>query len=342
MQLGVIGLGRMGANIVRRLIRNQHECVVFNRSPEKVKQLAAEGAIGAYTLDDLVQKLDQPRAIWLIVPAGDPTENIVMELAQKLDAGDILIDGGNSYYIDDIRRADALRGKGIHYVDIGISGGVWGLERGYCMMIGGSETAVQHLDPILQTLAPGQGDIPHTPGRETVKSTAEQGYLHCGSNGAGHFVKMVHNGIEYGLMAAYAEGFNILHHANAGKQNRVANAETTPLRHPEHYQYDLNLPDIAEVWRRGSVIASWLLDLTAIALLEKPDLANFTGRVSDSGEGRWTIAAAIDEGTPVPVLSAALYQRFSSRGENDFADKLLSAMRFQFGGHVEQQVEVKA
>jgi 6-phosphogluconate dehydrogenase len=341
MQLGVIGLGRMGANIVRRLLRNQHECVVFNRTPEKVKHLAAEGAIGAYTLDDFVQKLDQPRVIWLMVPAGEPTEDMVMALAQKLDAGDILIDGGNSYYIDDIRRADALRDKGIHYVDIGTSGGVWGLERGYCMMIGGPETAVRHLDPILQTLAPGQGDISRTPGRETVKSTAEQGYLHCGSNGAGHFVKMVHNGIEYGLMAAYAEGFNILRHANVGKQNRVANAETTPLLHPEHYQYDLNLPDIAEVWRRGSVIASWLLDLTAIALLEQPDLANFTGRVSDSGEGRWTITAAIDEGTPAPVLSAALYQRFSSRGENDFADKLLSAMRFQFGGHVEQHPEPK-
>lgn len=341
MQLGVIGLGRMGANIARRLLRNQHECVVFNRTPEKVKQLASEGAIAAYTLDDFVQKLDKPRAIWLMVPAGDPTEQMVMELAQKLDSGDILIDGGNSYYIDDIRRAKALQSSGIYYVDIGTSGGVWGLERGYCMMIGGPETAVQHLDPILQTLAPGQGDISRTPGREKVGGTVEQGFLHCGSNGAGHFVKMVHNGIEYGVMAAYAEGLNILRHANVGKQNRAANAETTPLRNPEYYQYDLNLPDIAEVWRRGSVIASWLLDLTAIALFQQPELADFTGHVSDSGEGRWTITAAIDEGTPAPVLSAALYQRFSSRGENDFADKLLSAMRYQFGGHVEQRAEVK-
>ena len=336
MQLGVIGLGRMGANIARRLLRNNHECVVFNRSPDKVKQLVSEGAIGTDTLDDFVQKLNKPRVIWLMVPAGDPTEQIVNELAAKLDSGDILIDGGNSYYIDDLRRAKALATRGIHYIDIGTSGGVWGLERGYCMMIGGSETAVQHLDPILKTLAPGIGTIDRTPGREKTGGTAEQGYLHCGSNGAGHFVKMVHNGIEYGLMAAYAEGLNILHHANVGNQNRAANAETAPLRNPEHYQYDLNLPDIAEVWRRGSVVASWLLDLTAIALLEQPDLANFSGRVSDSGEGRWTITAAIDEGTPVPVLSAALYQRFSSRGEDDFADKLLSAMRFQFGGHIEQ------
>ncbi|MEH2051470.1 MAG: decarboxylating 6-phosphogluconate dehydrogenase [Nostoc sp.] len=281
-------------------------------------------------------KLNKPRAIWLMVPAGEPTEQMVKELAAKLDSGDILIDGGNSYYIDDIRRANDLMQKGIHYLDVGTSGGVWGLERGYCMMIGGSQMVVQYLDPIFKSLAPGRGDIPRTVGREKVDGTAEEGYLHCGSNGAGHFVKMVHNGIEYGLMAAYAEGLNILHHANVGKQNRVANAETTPLRNPEHYQYDFNLPDIAEVWRRGSVIASWLLDLTAIALLEQPDLSGFGGRVSDSGEGRWTIAAAIDEGTPVPVLSAALYQRFSSRGENDFADKLLSAMRFQFGGHVEQ------
>ncbi|PZV09097.1 MAG: decarboxylating 6-phosphogluconate dehydrogenase [Leptolyngbya sp.] len=335
MQLGVIGLGRMGANIVRRLL-GKHECVVFNRSPDKVRQLVSEGAIGASTLDDFVQKLDKPRIIWLMVPAGDPTEQMVNELATKLGSGDILIDGGNSYYIDDLRRAKALLDKGIHYVDIGTSGGVWGLERGYCMMIGGSETAVHHLDPILKTLAPGIGTIDRTPGREQVGDTAEQGYLHCGSNGAGHFVKMVHNGIEYGLMAAYAEGLNILHHANVGNQNRAANAETAPLRNPEYYQYDLNLPDIAEVWRRGSVVASWLLDLTAIALLEQPDLANFDGRVSDSGEGRWTITAAIDEGTPAPVLSAALYQRFSSRGNADFADKLLSAMRFQFGGHIEQ------
>ncbi|NEU76309.1 decarboxylating 6-phosphogluconate dehydrogenase [Hassallia byssoidea VB512170] len=342
MQLGVIGLGRMGANIVRRLLRNNHECVVFNRTPEKVKQLASEGAIGASNLDDFVQKLDKPRAIWLMVPAGDPTEDMVMELAAKLDSGDILIDGGNSYYIDDIRRAKALEARGIHYVDIGTSGGVWGLERGYCMMIGGSETAVKHLDPILQTLAPGQGDISRTSGRDKVGGTAEQGYLHCGSNGAGHFVKMVHNGIEYGIMAAYAEGLNILHHANVGKQQRAASAESTPLRDPEHYQYDFNLPDVAEVWRRGSVIASWLLDLTAIALLKDPQLSTFTGRVSDSGEGRWTITAAIDEGTPAPVLSAALYQRFSSRGEDEFSSKLLSAMRYQFGGHIEEHAEISS
>ena len=342
MQLGVIGLGRMGANIVRRLLRNQHECVVFNRTPEKVKQLASEGAIGAYTLDDFVQKLDKPRAIWLMVPAGDPTENMVMALAQKLETGDMLIDGGNSYYIDDIRRAKALESKGIQYVDIGTSGGVWGLERGYCMMIGGPETAVQHLDPILKTLAPGVGTIDRTPGREKVSGTAEQGYLHCGSNGAGHFVKMVHNGIEYGIMAAYAEGLNILHHANVGKQQRAASAEATPLRYPEHYQYDFNLPDVAEVWRRGSVIASWLLDLTAISLLQDPHLSTFAGRVSDSGEGRWTITAAIDEGAPAPVLSAALYQRFSSRGEDEFASRLLSAMRYQFGGHLEEHAEISS
>ncbi|MEH1843144.1 MAG: decarboxylating 6-phosphogluconate dehydrogenase [Nostoc sp.] len=342
MQLGVIGLGRMGANIVRRLLRNNHECVVFNRTPEKVKQLASEGAIGTYSLDDFVQKLDKPRAIWLMVPAGDPTEDMVMELSAKLDSGDILIDGGNSYYIDDIRRAKAIASKGIHYVDIGTSGGVWGLERGYCMMIGGSEAAVKHLDPILQTLAPGLGDISRTPGREKVGGTAEQGYLHCGTNGAGHFVKMVHNGIEYGIMAAYAEGLSILQHANVGKHQRAASAESTPLRDPQHYQYDFNLPDVAEVWRRGSVIASWLLDLTAIALLQDPQLSNFTGRVSDSGEGRWTIMAAIDEGTPAPVLSAALYQRFSSRGEDEFACKILSAMRHQFGGHNEEHAEISS
>jgi 6-phosphogluconate dehydrogenase len=341
MQLGVIGLGRMGANIVRRLLRDKHECVVFNRTPDKAKQLASEGAIAAYTLDDFVQKLDKPRAIWLMVPSGDPTDQMIKQLAEKLDAGDILIDGGNSYYIDDIRQAKELAQKGIHYLDVGTSGGVWGLERGYCMMIGGPQAAVQYLDPIFKSLAPGRGEIPRTPGREKGSSTAEEGYLHCGSNGAGHFIKMVHNGIEYGLMAAYAEGLNVLHHANVGKQNRAANAETTPLRNPEHYQYDLNLPDVAEVWRRGSVVASWLLDLTATALLEQPDLADYAGRVSDSGEGRWTITAAIDEGTPAPVLSAALYQRFSSRGENDFADKLLSAMRFQFGGHKEQPAETK-
>jgi 6-phosphogluconate dehydrogenase len=326
----------MGANIVRRLLRNGHDCVVFNRSPEKVQQLVEEGAKGAVTLQDFVSKLAKPCAIWLMVPAGEPTEQMVGALAQLLEPGDILIDGGNSYYIDDIQRAKELATRGIHYLDVGTSGGVWGLERGYCMMIGGPEAIIQYLDPIFKTLAPGRGDIPCTLGRENVSGTAEEGYLHCGSNGAGHFVKMVHNGIEYGLMAAYAEGLNILHHANVGQQSRSANAETSPLRNPEHYQYDFNLPDIAEVWRRGSVVASWLLDLTAIALLEHPTLENFSGHISDSGEGRWTIAAAIDEGTPAPVLSAALYQRFSSRGEDDFACKLLSAMRFQFGGHVEQ------
>jgi 6-phosphogluconate dehydrogenase len=336
MQLGFIGLGRMGANMVRRLIRHGHDCVVFNRTPDKVKQLEQEGAKGAYSLDDFVEKLTKPRAVWVMVPAGKPTEQTVMELAQKLEPGDMIIDGGNSYYIDDIRRAKELAPQGIHYVDVGTSGGVWGLERGYCMMIGGPEQAVQYLDPIFKSLAPGRGSIARTPGREKVGGTAEEGYLHCGLNGAGHFVKMVHNGIEYGIMAAYAEGLNILHHANVGKQSRSADAETAPLRNPEHYQYDFNLPDIAEVWRRGSVISSWLLDLSAIALLEQPDLAGYAGRVSDSGEGRWTITAAIDEGTPAPVLSAALYQRFSSRGEEEFADKLLSAMRFQFGGHVEQ------
>lgn len=336
MQLGLIGLGRMGANIVRRLLRHGHDCVVYNRTPDKVKQLAHEGAKGAYTLDDFVAKLTKPRAVWLMVPAGEATENMLKELAVKLEPGDIIIDGGNSYYIDDIRRAKELAPLGIYYLDVGTSGGVWGLERGYCMMIGGPEEPVKQLDPIFKTLAPGRGSIPRTLGREKVGGTAEDGYLHCGSSGAGHFVKMVHNGIEYGVMAAYAEGLNILHHANVGKQSRSVDAETAPLRNPEHYQYDFNLPDIAEVWRRGSVVSSWLLDLAAIALLEQPDLMGYAGRVSDSGEGRWTIAAAIDEGTPAPVLSAALYQRFSSRNEDDFANKLLSAMRFQFGGHAEQ------
>lgn len=336
MQLGLIGLGRMGANIVRRLLRHGHDCVVYNRTPDKVKQLAQEGAKGAYTLDDFVAKLTKPRAVWLMVPAGEATENMLKELAVKLEPGDIIIDGGNSYYIDDIRRAKELAPLGIYYLDVGTSGGVWGLERGYCMMIGGPEEPVKQLDPIFKTLAPGRGSIPRTLGREKVGGTAEDGYLHCGSSGAGHFVKMVHNGIEYGVMAAYAEGLNILHHANVGKQSRSVDAETAPLRNPEHYQYDFNLPDIAEVWRRGSVVSSWLLDLAAIALLEQPDLMGYAGRVSDSGEGRWTIAAAIDEGTPAPVLSAALYQRFSSRNEDDFANKLLSAMRFQFGGHAEQ------
>jgi 6-phosphogluconate dehydrogenase len=336
MQIGIIGLGRMGANIARRLMRHGHDCLVFNRSPEKVKQLAEEGAKAAYTLDDFVAKLDTPRAIWLMVPAGEPTEKIIDELIDKLRVGDILIDGGNSYYIDDIRRAQKLNPQGIHYVDVGTSGGVWGLERGYCMMIGGSKEVVEHLDPIFKTLAPGISATERTPGRTEVISTAEQGYLHCGANGAGHFVKMVHNGIEYGLMAAYAEGLNVLHHANIGTQNRNNNAETAPLQHPEHYQYDFNLADIAEVWRRGSVISSWLLDLTATALVSEPNLTKFAGHVSDSGEGRWTINAAIDEGVPVPVLSASLYQRFSSRGEGDFSNKLLSAMRFEFGGHEEQ------
>jgi 6-phosphogluconate dehydrogenase len=336
MQLGMIGLGRMGANIVRRLMNQGHECVVFNRSPDKVKQLASEGAIGTDSLDDFVSKLSKPRAIWLMIPAGEPTANMVKELADKLEPGDIVIDGGNSHYIDDIHRAAELAPKGIQYVDVGTSGGVWGLDRGYCMMIGGSTEAVQHLNPLFKTIAPGRGTIDRTPGRDKVSSTAEDGYLHCGSNGAGHFVKMVHNGIEYGMMAAYSEGLNVLHRANIGKHLEEANAETAPMRQPEHYQYDLNLPDVAEVWRRGSVISSWLLDLTAIALLDEPDLAKYSGRVSDSGEGRWTIAAAIDEGVAVPVLSAALFQRFSSRGADEFANKLLSAMRFQFGGHQEK------
>jgi 6-phosphogluconate dehydrogenase len=336
MQLGMIGLGRMGANMVRRLEKNGHKCVVFDRSQDTVKQLAGEGATGATSLDDFVQKLQKPRAIWLMVPAAVVDASIA-DLVPKLDAGDILIDGGNSYYIDDIRRANELRAKNIHYVDVGTSGGVWGLERGYCQMIGGENDVVKHLDPIFKTLAPGRGSVDRTPGREKTTGTSEDGYLHCGPNGAGHFVKMVHNGIEYGLMAAYAEGFNILKHANAGKQQRETDAETTPLRSPEHYQYELNLADVAEVWRRGSVVASWLLDLTAISLLEQPTLERFSGRVSDSGEGRWTILAAIESTTPAPVLTASLYQRFTSRGEDDFAAKILSAMRFQFGGHIEKK-----
>src|SRR5579864_1420625 len=335
MQLGMIGLGRMGANMVRRLQKNKHQCVVYDRSADSVKQLAGEGSTGSSSLDDFVKKLNKPRAIWLMVPAG-VVDATLHDLVPKLESGDILIDGGNSYYIDDIRRAKELSPKGIHYVDVGTSGGVWGLERGYCQMIGGENEVVKHLDPIFKTLAPGRGNAPRTPGREKASGTSEEGYLHCGASGAGHFVKMVHNGIEYGLMAAYAEGLNILKHANVGKQTAAADAETTPLRNPEHYQYDFNLADVAEVWRRGSVIASWLLDLTAIALFEQPDLAKFSGRVSDSGEGRWTIQAAIDEASPAPVLSAALYERFSSRGEDEFAAKLLSAMRYQFGGHVER------
>lgn len=336
MQLGMIGLGRMGANMVRRLERGGHACVVYDRSPESVKQLTAEGATGANSLAEFVSKLQKPRAIWLMVPAA-VVDSTLHELVPRLDRDDIVIDGGNSYYIDDIRRAKELSAKGIHYVDVGTSGGVWGLERGYCQMIGGETAVVKHLDPIFKTLAPGRGSIPRTPGREKVDSTTEEGYLHCGPSGAGHFVKMVHNGIEYGLMAAYAEGLNILKHANVGKQHHEVDAETTPLRSPEHYQYDFNLADIAEVWRRGSVVASWLLDLTAISLLQQPTLENFSGRVSDSGEGRWTILAAIESGAPAPVLTAALYERFASRGEGDFAGKLLSAMRFQFGGHIEKK-----
>ena len=335
MQLGMIGLGRMGANMVRRLIGGGHACVVFDRSPKAVEALGKEKALGASSLADFVAKLAKPRAVWLMVPAA-VVDQTIAGLGPLLERGDILIDGGNSYYVDDIRRAKELAPRGIHYVDVGTSGGVWGLERGYCMMIGGEPAVVKHLDPIFKRLAPGLGDIPRTPGREQAKGTAEEGYLHCGPNGAGHFVKMVHNGIEYGLMAAYAEGLNILQHANVGKASREVDAETTPLRNPGHYQYDLDLPDIAEVWRRGSVVSSWLLDLTAIALLESPDLAGFSGRVSDSGEGRWTILAAIDEGVPAEVLTAALYERFSSRGEADFQNKLLSAMRYQFGGHREK------
>ena len=336
MQLGMIGLGRMGANMVRRLQKNGHQCVVFDRTPATVQQLASEGATGSTSLDDFVKKLKKPRAIWLMVPAA-VVDSSIQDLLPKLESGDILIDGGNSYYIDDIRRAKELRPKGIHYVDVGTSGGVWGLERGYCQMIGGENEVVKHLDPIFKTLAPGRGDIPRTPGREKAVGTAEEGYLHCGPNGAGHFVKMIHNGIEYGLMAAYAEGFNILKHANVGKHLREMDAETTPLREPEHYQYEFNLADVAEVWRRGSVVASWLLDLTAISFLEQPTLERYSGRVSDSGEGRWTILAAIESTTPAPVLSASLYQRFTSRGEDDFAGKVLSALRFQFGGHVEKK-----
>jgi 6-phosphogluconate dehydrogenase len=336
MQLGMIGLGRMGANMVRRLLRAGHQCVVYDRSPQTVQELTREKATGAASLAEFVKKLEKPRAVWLMVPAA-VVDKSVADLKPLLEAGDILIDGGNSYYIDDIRRSKDLAVKQINYVDVGTSGGVWGLERGYCMMIGGPTPAVQRLDPIFKTLAPGVGDIPRTPGRDKLGGTAELGYLHCGPSGAGHFVKMVHNGIEYGVMAAYAEGLGVLHDANAGKQQHAIDAETTPLRDPEHYQYDLNLPDIAEVWRRGSVIASWLLDLTATALAKDANLAQFAGRVSDSGEGRWTIKAAIDEAVPVPVLSAALYERFTSRGEADFQDKLLSAMRYEFGGHVEKK-----
>jgi 6-phosphogluconate dehydrogenase len=336
MQLGMIGLGRMGANMVRRLIKKGHNCVVFDRSPKVVDDLVKEKATGAASIAELMEKLAKPRAIWLMVPAA-VVDDTIADLLPHLEAGDILIDGGNSYYVDDIRRAKELTPQKIHYVDVGTSGGVWGLERGYCMMIGGETEVIKRIDPIFATLAPGMGDIPRTVGREKSDGTAELGYLHCGQNGAGHFVKMIHNGMEYGIMAAYAEGLAILRSANVGKQAKgAADAETTPLRDPEHYQYDLNLRDIAEVWRRGSVIASWLLDLTANALLQDPSLSKFAGHVSDSGEGRWTIKAAIDEAVPAPVLTSALYERFSSRGEADFANKLLSAMRYQFGGHIEK------
>jgi len=335
MQLGMIGLGRMGANMVRRLLRGGHDCVVFDMSPKAVQELVQEHAVGASSLADFVKKLEKPRSVWLMVPAAAVDKSIA-DLLPLLDTGDILIDGGNSYYIDDIRRAKELAAKGIHYVDVGTSGGVWGLERGYCLMIGGESAVTKRLDPIFATLAPGVGEISRTAGREKANGTSEHGYLHCGPNGAGHFVKMIHNGIEYGIMAAYAEGFAILRAAGIGKQGHAVDAETTPLRDPDHYQYDLNLPDIAELWRRGSVVASWLLDLSASALIKDPKLTAFEGRVSDSGEGRWTIKAAVDEGVPAHVLTAALYERFSSRGEGDFADKLLSAMRYEFGGHLEK------
>ena len=335
MQLGMVGLGRMGANMVRRLMKAGHECVVFDMFPKSVEELVKEKAVGSSSLKDFASKLTKPRAVWLMIPAA-VVDQTIAGIVPYLEAGDILIDGGNSYYIDDIRRANELAPKSIHYVDVGTSGGVWGLERGYCMMIGGPNSVVQHLDPIFKTIAPGIGDIPRTPGREKMSGTAEQGYLHCGPSGGGHFVKMVHNGIEYGIMAAYAEGLNIIRSANVGKQTHAIDAETTPLRDPDHYQYDFNLTDVTEVWRRGSVIASWLLDLTASALAGDPELSKFAGRVSDSGEGRWTIKASIDEAVPSPVLTTALYERFSSRGEADFADKLLSAMRYEFGGHLEK------
>jgi 6-phosphogluconate dehydrogenase len=336
MQLGMVGLGRMGANMVKRLVANGHECTVFDMSAKVVADLAKEkGVTGSASLEDFVGKLAKPRAIWLMIPAGY-VDDTLAKLVPHLESGDIVIDGGNSYYIDDIRRSKELAPKGIQYVDVGTSGGVWGLERGYCMMIGGPDAAVKYLDSIFKTIAPGIGDIAKTPGRETMADTAEQGYLHCGQSGGGHFVKMVHNGIEYGMMAAYAEGLGVLQAANIGKHTAEIDAETTPLRDPEHYQYDFNLPDVAEVWRRGSVIASWLLDLTASALAEDPKLAKFGGRVSDSGEGRWTVKAGIDEGVPTPVLTTALYERFSSRGQADFSNKLLSALRYEFGGHLEK------
>jgi 6-phosphogluconate dehydrogenase len=332
----MVGLGRMGANMVRRLLRGGHHCVVFDQSSKAVEELAKEKAEGSSSLQDLAKRLEKPRAVWLMVPAA-AVDGTIADLLPHLETGDTVIDGGNSYYVDDIRRSKKLSERQIHYVDVGTSGGVWGLDRGYCMMIGGEENVVKRLDPIFSTLAPGRGNLPRTPGREKLDGTAELGYLHCGSNGAGHFVKMVHNGIEYGIMAAYAEGLSILRDANVGKKKDAIDAETAPLRRPEYYQYDLNLRDITEVWRRGSVIASWLLDLTAAGLVKDPELSQYAGRVSDSGEGRWTIKAAIDEAVPVPVLSAALYERFSSRGEADYQDRLLSAMRFGFGGHLEKK-----
>jgi 6-phosphogluconate dehydrogenase len=338
MQLGMIGLGRMGSNMVRRLMGGGHQCVVFDPNADAVKAIEKEGARAAASLEQLVERLDQPRAVWLMVPAG-VVDGALEKLAPLLDAGDVIIDGGNSYYVDDLRRSQSLKSHNIDYLDVGTSGGVWGRERGYCLMIGGPEKAARRLGPLFKTLAPGRGSIERTPGREkkgSASGTAEDGYLYCGPSGAGHFVKMVHNGIEYGLMAAYAEGLNILRQANAGKSEHQIDAETTPLRHPERYRYDLNLADITEVWRRGSVIASWLLDLTASALFEQPDLAGYSGHVADSGEGRWTVMAAIEEGVPAPVLGAALYQRFASRGNDEFAAKVLSAMRYQFGGHVEK------
>ena len=338
MQLGMIGLGRMGANMVRRLIKGGHDCVVFDAHADAVEKLAGEGAEGASSLAEFLKKLEKPRAVWLMVPAA-VVDKMLDELAPHLESGDIVIDGGNSYYVDDIKRAEELQGRGVHYVDVGTSGGVWGIDRGYCMMIGGESGPVEHLDPIFATLAPTVDSAERTPGRDGDPTTAEHGYLHCGPRGAGHFVKMVHNGIEYGIMAAYAEGLAVLAHANIGKTRQEDDAETTPLREPKLYQYDLNIPDVAEVWRRGSVIGSWLLDLTAAALKKDPELKKFEGRVSDSGEGRWTIKAAIDESVPVPVLTTALYERFSSRGEAGFSDKLLSAMRFQFGGHLEKSAE---
>jgi len=335
MELGMIGLGRMGGNMARRLMKAGHRCVVYDVSPEAVKGLAGEGGVGAASLRDFVDKLARPRHVWLMVPAG-LVDRTLGDLVPLLTRDDVVIDGGNSHYHDDIRRARELGAAGLHYVDVGTSGGVWGLERGYCLMIGGDAEAVKRLDPVFLALAPGRGDLAATPGRAELGGTAELGYLHCGPAGAGHFVKMVHNGIEYGLMAAYAEGLNILHHANVGKREHAADAETTPLRHPEHYQYDFNLADFTEVWRRGSVIASWLLDLTAAAFARTPDLGNFAGRVADSGEGRWTVMAAIDESVPAPVLTEALYERFSSRGEAEFANRVLSAMRYAFGGHLEK------